>query len=77
VVYFDQAVLGRYPYVTTLEDAIDRAVLRPAEPHYARFSEVFRAAVDRYLRQGTPLPADFQSQLADALQGRLAPLEDG
>jgi multiple sugar transport system substrate-binding protein len=77
VVYSDEAVRGRYPYVTTLADAIDRAVLRPAEPHYARYSEVFRAAVDGFLRQGTPLPADFQSQLADALQGRLAPLEDG
>lgn len=76
VVYHDQAVRDRYPYVTTLEEAIDRSVLRPVEPHYARFSEVFRVAVDEYLRRGEQLPADFQDQLDDARQGRLGPIEN-
>jgi multiple sugar transport system substrate-binding protein len=75
VVYSDQVVRERYPYVTTLEDALGRAELRPTQPHYARFSEVFRAAVDSYLRQGTPLPDDLKDQLVDALKGRLTPTD--
>ncbi|OLT22011.1 hypothetical protein BJF78_33530 [Pseudonocardia sp. CNS-139] len=75
VVYHDQAVRDRYPYVTTLAEAVDRAVLRPAEPHYARFSEVFRTAVDGYLRRGAQLPADLADQLAAARQGRLTPVD--
>jgi multiple sugar transport system substrate-binding protein len=77
VVYFDQAVRENHPYVETLRDAIGDARPRPVEPHYARFSEVFRAAVDGYLRQGSEIPDDFPEQLADALQGRLAPPGDG
>ncbi len=77
VVYSDQAVRERYPYVATLEQAIGSAELRPAQPHYARFSDVFRAAVNGYLRHDTPLPDDLQDQLVDALKGRLAPADDG
>ncbi|WP_433558486.1 ABC transporter substrate-binding protein [Pseudonocardia xinjiangensis] len=77
VVYFDQAVRDRYPYIATLEEAISSAELRPAQPHYARFSEVFRAAVNGYLRHDAPLPDDLQDQLVDALKGRLAPAGDG
>jgi multiple sugar transport system substrate-binding protein len=79
VVYSDQAVRDRYPYVATLEEAIANAVPRPVQPHYARFSEVFRAAVGDYLRQPSPavLPADLQDQLGAALQGRLTPADDG
>jgi multiple sugar transport system substrate-binding protein len=71
VVYSDQAVRERYPYVEILEEALASAELRPTQPHYARFSEVFRAAVTGYLRQGRPLPDDLQAQLDAAAQGRL------
>jgi len=77
VVYSDLTVRERYPYVATLEEALSSAELRPAEPHYPQFSRVFRATVDGYLRQGTPLPDDLQAQLAGALKGRLAPADDG
>ena len=77
VVYFDQGVRENHPYTETLRDAIDDARLRPVEPHYARFSEVFRAAVEGYLRQGTEIPDDFPEQLAHALQGRSAPPGEG
>jgi multiple sugar transport system substrate-binding protein len=68
VVYSDQAVRERYPspYVATLEQALEGAELRPAQPHYARF----------YLRQNAPLPDDIQDQLVGALKGRLAPAGD-
>jgi multiple sugar transport system substrate-binding protein len=75
VVYADQTLQD--PYLRTLVDALKRAVPRSVEPHYARFSEVFRTAVDGYLRRDTPLPADFQDQLSAALQGRLTPADDG
>jgi multiple sugar transport system substrate-binding protein len=77
VVYSDRAVRERYPYVATLEQAIGSAELRPSQPHYARFSDVFRSAVNGYLRRDTPLPDDLQDQLVDALKGRLAPDDDG
>jgi multiple sugar transport system substrate-binding protein len=78
VVYSDQAVRERYPspYVATLEQALEGAELRPAQPHYARFSQVFRTAIDGYLRQNAPLPDDIQDQLVGALKGRLAPAGD-
>jgi ABC-type glycerol-3-phosphate transport system substrate-binding protein len=77
VVYSDQAVRERYPYVAILEEALTAAELRPTQPHYARFSEVFRAAVRGYLRQGRPLADDLQAQLEDAAKGRLTPADDG
>ncbi|HYH31410.1 MAG TPA: ABC transporter substrate-binding protein [Pseudonocardia sp.] len=77
VVYSDRAVRERYPYVEILEKALDAAEPRPTQPHYARFSEVFRGAVDGYLRQGAPLPDDFRAQLEDALHGRLSVADDG
>jgi multiple sugar transport system substrate-binding protein len=76
VVYSDRAVHELYPYVAIVENALENAELRPVQPHYARFSQVFRAAVDGYLRQGRPLPDDIQSQLVGALKGRLAPAHD-
>lgn len=76
VVYSDQAVRDRYPYVEILEEALGTAKLRPTQPHYARFSEVFRAAVTGYLRQGELLPDDLQAQLDAAAQGRLT-VDDG
>jgi len=75
VVYSDRAVRERYPYVDILDEALDTAELRPTQPHYARFSEVFRAAVTGYLRRGQPLPDDLQEQLDAAVLGRLAPDE--
>jgi multiple sugar transport system substrate-binding protein len=77
VVYSDQAVRERYPYVAILEEALGTAEARPTQPHYARFSEVFRAAVTGYLREGRPLPDDLQAQLEAAAQGRLTPTDDG
>jgi multiple sugar transport system substrate-binding protein len=76
VVYSDPVVRERYEYVATLERALEHAEPRPAQPHYARFSQVFRTAVDGYLRQGTPLPDDIQGQLVGALKGRLTPASD-
>jgi multiple sugar transport system substrate-binding protein len=76
VVYSDPVVRERYEYVPTLERALEHARPRPAQPHYARFSQVFRTAVDGYLRQGVPLPEDIQDQLVGALKGRLAPASD-
>jgi multiple sugar transport system substrate-binding protein len=76
VVYSDRTVRERHPYVATLERALDDAKPRPAQPHYARFSQVFRSAVDGYLRQGAPLSDDIQDQLVGALKGRLAPAGD-
>ena len=76
VVYSDPVVRERYEYVPTLERALEHAKPRPAQPHYARFSQVFRTAVDGYLRQGVPLPDDIQDQLVGALKGRLAPASD-
>jgi multiple sugar transport system substrate-binding protein len=78
VVYSDQAVQDRYhQYVGILEQALTAAELRPTQPHYARFSEVFRAAVTGYLRQGRPLADDLQAQLEAAVKGQLAPAGDG
>jgi multiple sugar transport system substrate-binding protein len=77
VVYSDQAVRDRYPYVEILEEALTTAELRPTQPHYARFSEVFRAAVTGYLRQDRPLADDLQAQLEGAAKGRLTPAGDG
>jgi multiple sugar transport system substrate-binding protein len=76
VVYSDPVVRERYEYVPTLERALEHAKPRPAQPHYARFSQVLRTAVDGYLRQGVPLPDDIQDQLVGALKGRLAPAAD-
>jgi multiple sugar transport system substrate-binding protein len=77
VVYSDQAVRERYPYVEILEEALKSADLRPTQPHYARISEVFRAAAIGYLRQGRPLAEDLQAQLEDAVKGRLTPSGEG
>ena len=59
-----------------MERALEHARPRPAQPHYARFSQVFRSAVDGYLHQSAPLPDDIQDQLVGALKGRLAPASD-
>ena len=77
VVYSDQAVVERYPYVAILEEALATAETRPTQPHYARFSAVFRAAVDGYLRQDRPLADDLHAQLEAAALGRLTPGDDG
>jgi multiple sugar transport system substrate-binding protein len=77
VVYSDQAVRERYPYVAILEEALSTAELRPTQPHYARFSEVFRAAVIGYLRQDKPLADDLQGQLESAAKGQVTPTGDG
>jgi multiple sugar transport system substrate-binding protein len=77
VVYSDQAVVERHPYVAILEEALATAETRPTQPHYARFSAVFRAAVTGYLRQDRPLADDLQAQLEAAALGRLTPGDDG
>ena len=61
------------PFVKTLEAALKGAVPRPVLPHYARFSEVFRTAVDGYLRRDGQLPGDLQEQLQAAVKGKLPP----
>ncbi|TWF81726.1 multiple sugar transport system substrate-binding protein [Pseudonocardia hierapolitana] len=71
VVYSDQAVRERYRYVAILEEALGTAETRPTQPHYARFSAVFRAAVTGYLRHDKPLADDLQAQLEAAALGRL------
>lgn len=72
VVYTDGEFLGAdAPFLTTLKTALDHAILRPVQPHYARFSEVVRTAVDGFLQPDGQLPPDFQDQLEAALKGQV------
>ena len=71
VVYHDEAVRERYPYVTTLENALREATVRPTLTRYARFSETFRGVVDAVLRGGQPVPEDLSERLADARRGKI------
>ena len=45
IVYRDAQVVQRYRYAPTLLEAIRSAHTRPVTPHYAQFSETFRAVV--------------------------------
>lgn len=68
-VYDDPTVTAVHSYARLLRDAIEQARPRPVTPHYARFSEVFRAGVRQAMRQQGVLPDGFDEQLADALRG--------
>jgi multiple sugar transport system substrate-binding protein len=69
VVYLDAEIRQRYPYAGVLLQAVQRAHPRPVTPCYSRFSEVFRAAVNKALRDGEPLPSDFKETLESVLDG--------
>jgi multiple sugar transport system substrate-binding protein len=77
VVYSDQAVQERYPHVAILEEALTTSEPRPTQPHYARFSEVFRSAVIGYIRHDRLQAEDLQAELEAAVKGRLTPAGDG
>jgi multiple sugar transport system substrate-binding protein len=69
VVYHDQTVTTEYPYAELLLRAIQGARLRPVTPHYARFSQAFRAVVNYALEHDGQLPPDATKTLSDALKG--------
>ena len=72
VVYTDPQVNRVFPFAKDLGAALgnDKAARRPAVRHYARFSEVFRAKVDGYLRGTDPLnEPDLRAALEAALKG--------
>ncbi|MFI5910737.1 extracellular solute-binding protein [Dactylosporangium sp. NPDC051541] len=69
IVYRDAEVIQRYRYAPTLLEAIRNARTRPVTPHYAQFSETFRAIVRQALADGGQLPADAKARLEAALQG--------
>lgn len=67
IVYEDPAVRRNHPYAVTLLHAIQLAKPRPVTPCYAKFSEVFRTAVDKALRDDERLPPDIIDTLNAAL----------
>jgi multiple sugar transport system substrate-binding protein len=69
VVYRDAAVEQRYRYARTLLEVIRSARARPVTPHYAQFSETFRAVVRQALADGGHLPPDAGARLTAALKG--------
>ncbi|MEV6929921.1 extracellular solute-binding protein [Dactylosporangium sp. NPDC051485] len=69
IVYRDAEVIQRYRYAPTLLEAIRDARTRPVTPHYAQFSETFRALVRQALADGGHLPPDAKPRLEAALQG--------
>jgi multiple sugar transport system substrate-binding protein len=69
IVYRDAAVTDRYRYAPTLLEAIRSAHTRPVTPHYAQFSETFRAIVRQSLADGGRLPPDAKPRLEAALKG--------
>ena len=71
IVYTDENVLTKFPYATTLLEAIRRARPRPVTPHYSEFSAEFRKVVTQAWRNdGEITPAQAQ-RLTDALQGKV------
>jgi multiple sugar transport system substrate-binding protein len=69
LVYRDAEVVQLYRYAPTLLEAIRSARTRPVTPHYAQFSETFRAIVRQALADGGQLPPDAKPRLEAALQG--------
>jgi multiple sugar transport system substrate-binding protein len=69
VVYHDKAVTDEYPYASVLLTAIQQARLRPATPHYARFSQVLRDVVGYALQHDGQLPGNATADLTRALRG--------
>ncbi|GAA3451960.1 extracellular solute-binding protein [Dactylosporangium matsuzakiense] len=69
IVYRDAEVVALYRYAPTLLEAIRTARTRPVTPHYALFSETFRAIVRQALADGGQLPADAKPRLEAALKG--------
>lgn len=69
IVYRDATVVKLYRYAPALLASIGSARSRPVTPHYAQFSETFRAIVRQALADGGRLPPDATSRLERALQG--------
>ncbi|GIF23565.1 multiple sugar transport system substrate-binding protein [Actinoplanes tereljensis] len=71
IVYRDENVTTKFPYATTLLEAIRRARPRPLTPHYTEFSAEFRKVVtEAWSHDGEITPAQA-ARLTDALQGKV------
>lgn len=68
IVYRDAAVRERYPYADKLLQAVQRAYPRPVTPCYTKFSETFRSAVNKAIRDDERLPDDFITRLESVLR---------
>ena len=70
IVYRDENVTTKFPYATTLLEAIRRTRPRPLTPHYTEFSAEFRKVVtEAWSHDGEITPAQA-ARLTDALQGK-------
>lgn len=70
IVYQDKNVIAKYPYATTLLEAIRRARPRPETPHYTDFSLEFRSVVRDVWAGDGEITEDHAQRLRDALQGK-------
>lgn len=71
IVYRDANITTKYPYATTLLEAIRRARARPVTPHYTEFSLEFRKVVlEAWRNDGEITPAQAR-RLTNALQGKV------
>ncbi|HEU4348058.1 MAG TPA: extracellular solute-binding protein [Actinoplanes sp.] len=70
VVYRDENITTKYPYATTLLEAIRRARPRPETPHYTDFSLELRKVVTEVWQNDGEITADHARRLTDALQGK-------
>jgi multiple sugar transport system substrate-binding protein len=70
IVYRDANIIAKYPYATTLLEAILRAQQRPVTPHYTDFSREFRKVVMEAWADDGEITPDHARRIADALQGR-------
>jgi multiple sugar transport system substrate-binding protein len=71
IVYRDANVIKKYPYATTLLEAIRRARPRPVTPHYTEFSQEFRQVVTEAWRNDGQITPDQAARLQNALQGKV------
>ena len=71
IVYRDANITQKYPYATTLLEAIRRARARPVTPHYTEFSLEFRKVVQEAWRNDGEITPDQARRIANALQGKV------
>jgi multiple sugar transport system substrate-binding protein len=70
IVYQDANITTKYPYATTLLEAIRRAKKRPVTPHYTSFSLEFRKVVAEVWANDGEITAEHARRLTEALQGK-------
>ncbi|MCA2217931.1 extracellular solute-binding protein [Jidongwangia harbinensis] len=70
IVYQDANITTKYPYATTLLEAIRRAEKRPVTPHYTTFSLEFRKVVTDVWANDGEITAEHARRLSEALQGK-------